>query len=353
METMPRHSVVDLSQGDPTAPAHRQEAVDRRPARRRWIFDEVGVVIGLAALICAVAIKDPRVLEVDSLINLVRQASYVGIMAGGMVFLLAMREIDLSVGASYALSIIGAATAMANGVDPWLAAIFGLGVGAGLGSVNGLLSNGLRVPTIVVTLGSLSMYRGLVVVWTDGAPITGLDRDHRFFTVMGGDWLGLPAGIWVFVATTVVGTFVLTRTRFGIMVRSVGSSPQVAEFSGIPVARIRLLALTLVGLLCAVAGMLTLAYFGSADPTLGTGIELQVIAAAIIGGTSLAGGNGTVIGAAVGALLMQFITTALVRFEVPANWSGFVTGAVIVIAVALDGLIRRQRARRSARRVAP
>jgi ribose transport system permease protein len=314
--------------------------------RRRFAIDEAGVLAGLAAMVAIVAIKDPTVLEVSSLVDLLRQSAFVGIMACGMVFLLAMREIDLSVGATYALSIVGAATFMSDGLDPWLAAALGLLIGAGLGAVNGLLANSLRVPTIVVTLGTLSMYRGIVLVWTDGAPVTGLDPEAGFFRVFGGDWLGIPAAGWVFAAVAIALTTLFTRTRFGVMVRAVGSNERVSELSGIPVDRVRLYALALVGLLCGIAGMLTLAYFQTADPTLGTGVELQVIAAAIIGGTSLAGGSGTVFGAMIGALLIQFITTGLVRFEVPANWSGFVTGAIIVIAVALDGLVRRRRAAR-------
>lgn len=332
-----QHGTAAAASGAPRGPRRR----------RRLAFDEAGVLAGLAVLVVVVAVKDPAVLEFGSLVDLLRQSSFVGIMACGMVFLLAMREIDLSVGATYALSIVGAATVMADGVDPWLAVALGLVIGTALGALNGVLSNSLRVPTIVVTLGTLSMYRGIVLVWTDGAPVTGLDTEHAFFTIFGGDWLGIPAAGWVFVLIAILLTILFKRTRFGVMVRSVGSNERVSEFSGIPVDRVRLYALALVGALCGVAGMLTLAYFQTADPTLGVGIELQVIAAAIIGGTSLAGGSGTVVGAMIGALLIQFITTGLVRFEVPANWSGFVTGAVIVIAVALDGLVRRRRAART------
>jgi ribose transport system permease protein len=227
--------------------------------RRRRLFDEVGVLAGLIVLVAVVSIKDPTVLEFGSLVDLLRQSAFVGIMACGMVFLLAMREIDLSVGATYALSIVGAATVMSDGLDPWLAAIFGLLLGTGLGVVNGILANGLRVPTIVVTLGTLSMFRGLVLVWTDGAPVTGLDSEHAFFRIFGGDWLGIPAAGWVLVIVAIALALLFTRTRFGIMVRAVGSNERVSEFSGVPVARIRLYALALVGGLCALAGMLTLA----------------------------------------------------------------------------------------------
>jgi ribose transport system permease protein len=334
----------------------------RTGLRRIVSFEEFGVALWLIAMVVIIGIRDSRFLELNSLIDLIRQSSFVGIMAFGMVFLLAMREIDLSVGAIYGLSVVGAGLAMREGIDPWFAMLFGLFLGVVAGAVNGVLSNTLRVATIVITLGMLSAIRGLILVWsnarpiivvssstTAGAGVTGASRDHLFFKILGGKFLGIPFSAWVLVIVAIVLTVVLKRTRFGVMVRSIGANERAAEFAGIPIKRIRLYALMLMGGLCGLAGMLTLAFFQSADPTLGTGTELRVIAAAIIGGTSLAGGAGTVIGALIGALIIQVISSGLVRFEVPVNWSSFVTGAVIILAVALDGFVRRRRQAQRAR----
>jgi ribose transport system permease protein len=308
------------------------------------------VILALVVLVAAIGLRDPRFLQPDALLDLLRQASFVAIIAMGLVFLLAMREIDLSVGSSYALAILAAASLMVAGVPPWVAAGAGVLVGAGLGAVNGVLTNLLAVPTIVVTLGTLSMFRGLVLVTSDASAVVGLPADSSFFALAGGDAFGVPVAFVVAVLLCVVLTVVFRRTRFGLMVRAIGSNDRAAAFSGIPARRIRFAALVLVGAMAGTAGMLTLAYFQSADPTLGSGLELLVIAAAIIGGTSLAGGRGTVVGALLGALIIAVINSGLVRFEVPANWTAFATGAVIVLAVALDGLVRRRRAASAARR---
>jgi len=263
-------------------------------------------------------------------------------MAFGMVFLLAVRELDLSVGSIYAVTIIGAAILMRDGFDPWLVAVLGILIGAGLGAVNGLLTNLIRVPAIVVTLGMLSVYRGIALVWSDSKPVIGIPTQHAFFSIFGADYFGVPMSVLVLVLLGIALTVVFRRTRYGVMVRAIGSNEQAARFSGIPIARTRFLTLALSGMLCGVAGMLTLAYFGAADPALGQGLELQVIAAAIIGGTSLAGGSGTILGALLGAPLIATINSGLVYFAIPNTWSSVVTGGVIVLAVGTDSLLRRR-----------
>jgi ribose transport system permease protein len=266
-------------------------------------------------------------------------------MALGMVFLLAMREIDLSVGAIYGVSVISAALLMRDGLDPWLGMAVGIGVGAGLGAVNGLLANGLGLPTIIITLGTMSMFRGLMLIISGSETVSGLPTDHGFFTFFGGSFLRLPAALWGLVALTVLLAVLFKKTRFGFTVRAIGSNEQAAHLSGVPIKRVRLKVMVLMGALCGISGMFTLAFFGGADPSLGVGNELLVIAAAIIGGTGLAGGTGTVVGALLGALLISVIQSGLIQFGVNANWSTFVTGAVIIAAVALDALIRRYRVR--------
>lgn len=308
----------------------------------RAVFDEIGVLVALLALIALIGAFNPQFLTFDSLVGLVRQSAFITIMAFGMVFLIAMRELDLSVGSIYAVTILGAAILMRDGTDPWLAAALGILIGAVLGATNGLLTNAIRVPAIVVTLGTLSAFRGIASVWSDSEPVVGIPTQHPFFSVFGVDYFGVPMSVWILLLLGVVLTVVFRRTRYGVMVRAIGSNEQASRFSGIPIARTRFLTLVLSGTLCGIAGMLTLAYFGAADPALGQGLELQVIAAAIIGGTSLAGGSGTILGALLGALLIAAINSGLVYFSIPNTWSPVVTGGVIVLAVAVDSFLRRR-----------
>jgi ribose transport system permease protein len=325
----------------------------RRPPRpllrRLFSFEELGITIALVVLVGLIGVFHGNFFTKNALLNTLQSASFVAIISYGMVFLLAMGELDLSLGGTYALSTIVSAKLMAShGMSPWLAVVLGIGVGAGMGAVNGLLASLLRLPLIIITLGSLSAYQGLATVLTNAGPVENLPTTASFFTTLGGNWLGVPVAAWAALVLVVALSFVFTKTRFGAMVRAIGSNRQAAAFSGIPSGRIRLYAVTLTGALAAVSGMLSLAYFQGADPTIGgTPLELQVIAAAVIGGTAISGGTGTVPGALLGALIVAVINAGLLFFAIPSNWSDFVTGAVIIIAVGTDSLLRRRRANRA------
>jgi ribose transport system permease protein len=266
-----------------------------------------------------------------------------------MAFLISMREIDLSVGSMFGLALVVSALLMQHGMNPWLAALLGVLLGAAMGLLNAVLVQFIAIPAIVATLATLSMYRGLSQALSGGEQVTGLPAESKFFTFFGGDEIiGLPVSVWVMIVVTVVLTAVLRLTPYGYRVRAIGSNPDAATFSGISIPRVRVQTLVLVGVLSGLSGMLGLAFFISGDPNIGTGFELQVIAAAIIGGTPLRGGSATVVGAVLGAILLSAVNSGLAYFDVPVNWSNFATGAVILAAVALDSLIRgRRRYRRT------
>lgn len=276
--------------------------------------------------------------------DVVEQAAFVGILACGTTYLLAMRELDLSVGSAYALSIVGAATLMGSGMNPWLGAVAGVVLGGLLGTVNGIICETVKIPSIITTLGTLSLYRGLALAISDGKNVADLPRTHAFFTIVGGDVLGVPVPVWALLIVALTLTIVLRATRFGNTVRAIGSNPEAALFSGISLSRTRVKVLALSGGLAGLSGMLTLAFFASGDPTIGGGYELQAIAAAIIGGTPLRGGSGTVCGSVLGAVILGTVASGLVWFGVPINWNLFATGVVILLAVALDSVLRRRRA---------
>jgi ribose transport system permease protein len=306
-------------------------------------MDEIRVLGVLVVLVAIVTVFHPQFLSIASIANITQQASFFGIIALGMVFLLSMGELDLSVGGNFAFCAMVVALLVQSGVNPWLAALAAVAVGGCLGALNALLSNALRVPIIVISLGTLAAYRGGSLIISGAGSVSGGDPEDPFFTVLGGSIGGIPALSIAFLVLTVILTFVYTKTSFGFAVRAVGSNPDAARLSGYPIDRIRITVGALVGMLCGISGILSFAFFQASDPAVGTGYELLVVAAAVIGGTTLSGGRGSVVGAALGALIVSVINGALTAFGVSANYAGFVTGLVIVGAVALDSVIKRRK----------
>ncbi|WP_216216554.1 ABC transporter permease [Amycolatopsis aidingensis] len=327
---------------------------DRQPPkgpgwpRRLLQADSASVLAALIVLVLLIGILQPGFFHPGQLRDVLQSAVYVALLAAGMSFLLSMREIDLSVGSNFALSLIACGLLMREGLDPWLAALAGIALGATLGLVNALIVQVIAIPAIVATLATMQVFRGLALALSDGQQVTGLPLESSFFTIVGGTALGLPFAVWVVIAVVAVLTVVLRLTPFGYRVRSIGSNPEAATFSGISTPRTRMAVLVLAGGLAGLAGVLGLAFFTSGDPNVGTGLELQAIAAAVIGGTPLRGGSATVAGAVFGAVLLSVVASGLVYFSIPANWSAFASGMVVLLAVAVDSLLRsRRRARRA------
>ncbi|MFG2002842.1 ABC transporter permease [Spirillospora sp. NPDC048911] len=312
-----------------------------RPAWLRAVLrDETGVVAVLVVLVLGVGLAHPEFLRTGNLLSTAQNTVYVGLMACGMVFPLAMREVDLSVGGLYAMSVVTGAVLITHGAGPWLAVAVVLALSLTLGAVNGLVTTLMRLPSFIVTLATAMLFRGIGLALAEGKQIGGMPMDHALFRVGGGNLAGVPTAVWVFAAAVAVLTVLLTRSRFGSQVRAIGSNPEAAEFTGLPMTRTRVKALALSGLMAGVAAVLALAFFGAGDPTIGQGYELTAIAACIIGGTPRAGGRGSVAGAAVGCLIFNVVAAALVFFQIPINWTTFATGAVILVAVAVDAAVR-------------
>jgi ribose transport system permease protein len=337
----------DTGQPRPQRPSSDTGAL-RKAARSLLAQDYLGVLVATIVLVLVIGAFYPRFLQFDQLMAILNQATYIGILACGMAFLLAMRELDLSVGSIYALTALAAAMLFDAGLNSWLAALLALVAGGLLGLFNALLIQYFGLPSIVATLATLAMYRGLTLALSDGTQVLGPPVDDSFSRLISGDVGGVPVTGIVLVVVAAVLTVVLRATPFGYRVRSIGSNPDAARFSGIPVNRVRLQAFVLIGVLGGLAGVLTIGYLGAADPNTGTGYELQAIAAAVIGGTSLAGGRATIVGSALGAILLGVVASGLAYFSVPINWNQFALGAVILGAVALDSLVRRRRRRAGA-----
>ena len=216
------------------------------------------------------------------------------------------------------------------------AILTGLPLGMLLGWFNGLMITRVRIPPFVATLGMLSIARGLTMLWTKGFPITGLGGQ---FAVIGtATALGIPAPVWISATLVIVFVVITRKTRFGRYIYAVGGNERTARLSGLRVDRIKLGIYTLAGGLSAVAGLIVTSRLDSAQPNAGTGYELDSIAAVVIGGTSLSGGRGSVLGTVIGCLIIGVLNSGLVLLDVSPFWQQVVKGAVILLAVAIDRL---------------
>ncbi|CAN5790782.1 ribose ABC transporter permease RbsC [soil metagenome] len=315
----------------------------RRPRR---LPEELGVIVALAVLVGVIGTLRPAFWNHNTLLNLSASNAFVGVLALGMVFLLAMREIDLSIGWMFNFSAVIAALAMRNGIHPLIAAAIGIAFGAGLGLVNGLLTVALRLPVLIITLGTLSMFQGLSLVVNDSRAVVPPRelRNGVFFTALTADLPGgIPAVTVSFVVLAVALHLLLHRTRFCYRALAIGSNPEAARLAGVPIARTKIQVLTLMGAVAGLSGVLFVGFRGAVDPNSGADFLLPVIAAVIIGGTPLAGGAGTIYGALIGVLIIAVIGSGVIFLGIDAVWSTFVTGLVIVVAVGVDQLVRQQR----------
>ncbi|MBI1842696.1 MAG: ABC transporter permease [Verrucomicrobia bacterium] len=311
--------------------------------RRLRSIEEIGAVAGLLSICVLLWLSTgEKFANPSNLLQVARQGSSYGILSVGMTLLLAMGEIDLSVGAILTLVNVVTAIALREGTPMPLAVFLGLALGTSCGFLNGLLGVALRIPTIIVTLGTLSVFRGLALVFSNATAVANFSKESLLFQLGSRSVLGLPTGVLVMLLVGGAGHVLLKHTAFGWRLQAIGSNAQAARFSGISLPRYRVAAMTLMGLISGIAGVMELAFLQSGSPTTGQGYELYVIASVIIGGTALAGGRGTIVGALLGALLIAVIRNGLVLLELSAYWGTAVTGAVIIAAVAVGNLVKKQ-----------
>lgn len=329
-------------------PATSPVSVGTAGRRRPRLPDESGVAIALLSLVVVVGVLRPNFLQPLTLFQQLSGAAFIGMLALGMVFVVAIRDIDLSIGWIFNFSAVIAAKAMVAGVDPWIAAVIGVAFGGLLGLVNGVLAVTLRIPVIIITLGTFSAFRGLSLVVNESRAVVPPDKTGSFFALFDIKVFGLiPSVAIAFLVLAVLLHLLLHRTRFGYRVQAMGSNPEAARLGGIPVDRTRIQVLVLMGAIAGLTSAMFLGFREAIDPVTGGDYLLPVVAAVIIGGTPLSGGRGTIAGAVLGALIIQVITTGILFLGVDVKWSTFVTGAVIILAVAVDQLVRRQRERRA------
>ena len=307
-------------------------------ARRRLLTAEGMLVFAFLALIVFFSFASPVFFTPANLSNIGRQTALVSIVAVGMTFVIVAGEFDLSVGSTLALAGVVAAMAM-KGIAPSLVvgAAAALLTGAGIGFVNGLLATGLRIPSFLITLGSLSITRGIVLLITDTRPV--VIANPTYFRVFGeGQLLGVPTPIVWTIIVIAGGITGLHFSSFGRKVYAAGGNPVAALYSGIRVDRVKIAALTLAGTLAGLAGLVLSARSHAARPDVGAGFELDAITAVILGGAALSGGRGTIVGAVIGSLIISILNNGLVLIGVDPSLQIVIKGLIIWLSVSASRL---------------
>lgn len=301
---------------------------------------ELGTFSVLLVICVGLAIRCPGFSDLDNVLTVSRAFSLVAIMAVGQTLIIVTGGIDLSVGSIFGLSGITTAILVATGQPLWLACTAGVAAGIAFGAVNGLLVTKGRIPPFIATLGTLSVGRTIIFWLTgEGQPVSLSSSNAQHLVLTGNLRNVIP--ILFMLGATVLGGIYLNYMRAGRETYAVGGGEQAARLSGVSVNTIKLLAYVITGGLCGIAGILGTSILNVGDPTAGAGMELDVIAASVIGGTSLAGGQGTVLGAFLGAAIMGVIKNGLVLLYIPAIFHVGIIGIVIVAAVLFDTWRRR------------
>jgi rhamnose transport system permease protein len=319
-------------------PAPRRGRSGRQLVDAVFRVRELGLVLALVLLVGVTGAVESRFIEIDSLRDLVLNVSIIAIVAAGQTLVILTRNIDLSVGSVVGLTAFLAGDLFANNPDLSIPVVLLLAVllGAGCGVINGALTTLGQIPSLVVTLGTLYVFRGAAFVWTGGRQVNAETLPDSFLDIGTGTVVGIPTlTVIALVVLLVVGTW-LRDYRAGRELYAIGSNPEAARLAGVRVDRRVFGAFVACGALTGLAGALWTARYGTVDATAGTGFELEVIAAAVVGGVAIFGGSGTVYGAALGALLLGTITSALIVLRVPAFWQEAIVGALLIAAIALD-----------------
>jgi ribose transport system permease protein len=339
----PMHETM-LNTGERMGPSL---AIGAAPWRRGLRLAAFSRELGLLGLIAGTAIvasllyprSFPTVANVTALL---RNLALDGILAAGMTLMFVGGMFDLSVGGTFSMvGVIVGWLMKTQGVPVPAAVLIGLTIGAAAGALNGLIATKIRVNALIATLATMGIYRGIAVL-VGGPGISFLPKP--FSSLFQADVLGLQAPFWVMVVVTAAFHYLLTHTRGFRQVYYVGNNPRAARLSGLHVERLHLLAFTLMGVLAGLAGMAFAGRIGTAVSTAGDGAELRVITAVILGGASLQGGKGTVLGGLIGVVFIALINNVLIVASVSSYWQSIIIGVVLVLAVSLDALLNRRNA---------
>ena len=314
---------------------------DRPLIRHPLLRQYGGIVIALIILCTVFAIANSRFLSLANFMNIFQQVAVVAIAAFGMTWVILLGEIDLSVGSIIAVAGMVGAQSLALGTGFTAALLITVAAGAILGAINGLLTARLLLPSFIATVATMSIYRGLVSLPTGGAPL--MISDPNWQAIGASHFLGVPLIIWILLVLFLANHIALSMTVFGRETYLTGGNREAALYSGIRVNRIKIIIFTLSGVMSAIAGILLSSRLYSAQTHAGLSYELDAIAAAVLGGTSLSGGVGTMPGTLIGALIIGVLNNGMNMLSVPYFYQLIVKGVVIIIAVWLDVRAKRRK----------
>jgi ribose transport system permease protein len=311
---------------------------------KQFLSDNKPVVV-LLILIVTMSFLSDRFLTWSNIITVLRQTSINAVIATGMTFAILIGGIDLSVGSVLAITGAIAASLVASGMNIVLVIVLTLLIGLAIGLVNGLLISKGKLQPFIATLGTMTLLRGLTLVYTQGRPISifGSDASAVFSKIGTGYFLGVPIPVYIMLVVFFISWYILNHLKIGRYTYALGSNEEATMYSGIKTDNIKLFVYAAAGLLAALAGIIVTARLGSAQPTAGSGYELDAIAAVVIGGTSMAGGIGTIFGTAIGAIIIGILDNALNMLQVSSYYQDVAKGVVILIAVLLDRKQRKSR----------
>ncbi|GIK40532.1 MAG: sugar ABC transporter permease [Chloroflexota bacterium] len=298
-----------------------------------------GIVLAFLVLCLVLSFLSPYFLTTQNILNVLLQASINLVVSVGMTFVITSGGIDLSVGSIVAVAGMVMADVVARKWGIWVAVPLALLVGTLCGWFNGTLITRLRLPPFIVTLGTMSILRGVALIYNDGKPLYGLAQKE--LKVISGDIASIPIPVIIALAVALLAHFVLRHTTIGEYTTAIGGNEETARLSGIDVRRYKVIIYSISGLMCGLAGVILTARLSAAEPIAGTMYELDAIAATVMGGTSLSGGEGTIFGTIIGALLMGVLRNGLNLLNIQSYYQQLVIGSVIVLAVAVDKLRKR------------
>lgn len=306
-------------------------------------YENLGILLMLIVLCIGTAFVNPNFLSPENVVNLLRKLSLISFISIGMAFVIIGAGIDLSADSVIELGGIVAGVMMQMGIHPLIAVGCSLLIGALFGAVNGFFVTKLDIPPFIVTMGTLYIAKGCVNVISKGRSIYPLNAD--FIAVCDAFApLGIPLSVWLMVILTIAAAFILSKTVYGRSITAAGGNEKAAVMCGINVARMRMTSYVVMGILSAFTGILLAARLNSAHPASGEGWGMKAIAAAIIGGVSVTGGKGTIMGTMIGAAIMAVLEIAMVMMKISVYWQNIVVGVIIIMAVVLDRMKRQKQA---------
>ncbi|EPT9256167.1 ribose ABC transporter permease [Vibrio alginolyticus] len=313
------------------------ETGNKKLFTKEWLIEQKSL-IALIFLIVVVSFLNPNFFTVDNILNILRQTSVNAIIAVGMTLVILTAGIDLSVGSVLALCGAFAASMIALEVPVLVAVPTALAAGAALGAISGIIIAKGKVQAFIATLVTMTLLRGVTMVYTEGRPIsTGFTDTADAFAWFGtGYALGIPVPVWLMVVVFAAAWYLLNHTRFGRYVYALGGNESATRLSGINVDRVKIGVYAICGMLAALAGIIVTSRLSSAQPTAGMGYELDAIAAVVLGGTSLMGGKGRIMGTLIGALIIGFLNNALNLLDVSSYYQMIAKAVVILLAVLVD-----------------